>query len=245
MNIDKANSNVFTDTNISTPVAKQEKKEVDVEKKADVEKQDTPKDKIDIQGKEEWGAGSGIKRAWGGVKDWVHDNITGHDVGPNGEKSIFCVSSDYRSTHSDYAKAGAALGGAVGTGIGLLSGYSEVESDNIDLAWETKDIGDPKLTGYSHYASEDGHYERYYTGTDSDGNSMYSQRYVVDGYWHRFSPNIHYDKVGTYEVPKYNHANKWTPITAGFTGLVGGTILGGIVGFSVSMINKMIRNRMD
>ncbi|MCD4783408.1 MAG: hypothetical protein K8T10_06220 [Candidatus Eremiobacteraeota bacterium] len=239
MNIDKANSKGFTDINVSPPAAKR------TEKKADVEKQETPKDKIDIQGKEEWGVGSGIKRAWGGVKDWVHDNVTGHSVGPDGEKSVSRICSDYRSTHKDFAKAGAAVGGAVGTAVGLLEGYSEVKSDQVELAYESKDIGDPKLTGYSHYAQEDGHYERYYTGTDSEGNSQYSERYVVDGYWHRFSPNIRYDKVGSYKVPGYNHSNKWTPISAGFAGLVGGTILGGVLGFSVSMINKLVRNRVS
>jgi len=239
MNIDKANAKVYADTNVKAHASGK------IEKKDNTEKQATPKDMIDIHSKEEWGVGSGIKRAWGGVKKWVHNNITGDLESPDGKKSVARVYSDYRSTHKDFAKAGAAVGGAVGTAVGLIGGYSEVKSDNVELAWESKEIGDPKLTGYSHWVEEVGHTERDYCGTDSEGRAIYRDRYVVDGYWHRFSPDIHYDKVGSYEVPEYHHSNKWTPITAGFAGLVGGTILGGFLGFSVSMINKLIRNRMD
>jgi len=208
--------------------------------------QEGVKDKLDIgRGKESLGVKDGVKKVWRGFKNWISDNITGHYPTPEGKKSMARIFSDYGPDHKNFAMAGAAVGGATGTALGLIQGYQEVKEDNVSLAWRTRNIGDPKLEGYSHWAQEVGHTERDYAGTDSNGNSSCNERYVVDGYWHRFSPDIRYDKVGTYQTPEYHHTNKWTPITAGLAGLAGGVLIGGIVGFSISMANKLVRNRIN
>ncbi len=215
---------------------------------------DKPEEKVsseeqDIKDKVEWGAGSGIKKGFQkigeGISNWVEENITGYHATPEGKKSLFKIVGDYGDDHKRMATAAACAGGAIGTGVGLWTGLQEVKTDDVKLAWNSNDINDPKLTGYSHYAHEVGHTEREYVGTDSEGNSEYRDRYVVDGYWHRYSPDIRYDKVGTYNTPGYDHTNKWTPITAGFAGLISGTILGGAMGFVVSVANKLVRNRME
>ena len=243
MEINKTTPALYTNANkkttgIKTPV---EKKTVTEEKGI--------KDKVHIgEDKTEWGIGGSIKKGFkkvcDGIGNWVEENITGDRTTAEGKKSLFKVVGDYGDDHKRMAVAGACTGGAIGTGVGLWTGRQEVKSDQVDLTWRTRDIKDPKLTGYSHWTQEVGHYERDYAGTDSEGNAQYTERYVVDGYWHNFSPDIHYDKVGTYQTPEYAHTNKWTPITAGFTGLVGGSIIGGIVGFTVSVANKLVRNRL-
>ena len=220
------------------------------EEKAPVSDEQSIKDKVKIgSDKEEWGAGSSIKKGFKkigeGISNWVEENITGSYATPEGKKSLFKVVEDYGDDHKKMAAAAACAGGAIGTGVGLWTGLQEVKTDKVQLAWSSNDIKDPKLTGYSHWAHEVGHTERDYAGTDSEGNAIYNERYVVDGYWHRYSPDIRYDKVGTYNTPGYDHTNKWTPITAGLTGLVTGTIMGGAIGFVVSVANKLVRNRME
>lgn len=220
------------------------------EEKTPVNPEPSVKDRVKISSDKEksesgFSIKKGFKKIGEGISNWVEDNITGSYATPEGKKSLFKVVGDYRGDHKRMAAAAACAGGAVGTGVGLWTGLQEVKTDKVELAWSSKDIRDPKLTGYSHWAHEVGHTERDYAGTDSEGRAVYTERYVVDGYWHRYSPDIRYDKVGTYNTPGYDHTNKWTPITAGFAGLVSGTLLGGALGFVVSVANKLVRNRME
>ncbi|MCE1246508.1 MAG: hypothetical protein LWY06_07690 [Firmicutes bacterium] len=228
MNIDKTNVRLYTDYS-SAPKT--------LSGTTASEKPAQRGDGVDL-GKDE----GGLKGAWQDVKDWVNANITGDDVGPGGKKSVARIVSDYSPAHKQMAAAGASAGGAIGAAIGLASGHSEITNDKAEVKWHSHDVQDQKLVGFTHWSHEVGHTERDYVGTDKDGNAQYNERYVVDGYQHTFSPDIKYTTVGSYSTPAYEHSNGWTHITAGLAGLAGGALFGGVIGFTISVINKTIRN---
>lgn len=173
------------------------------------------------------------------IDNWIKRNITGSSR----DGGIYKNHVDYTRQHKRYAAAGAAAGGAVGCAAGMFVGYEDMKTDNPEIVWREHDIRDPRMDGFTHWVQEDGHYESDYIGTDSEGNAQYIERYVVDGYWHHYSPRINYTKVGSYSTPSYEHSSKWTPLTGGLLGLVGGTIIGGITGLVTSLIHRAIKER--
>lgn len=108
--------------------------------------------------------------------------------------------------------------------MGGAAGYLNSTRDQVSEIWVTRNIADPKLTGYTHYHREDTHTETYYTTethyeTDSDGNTVsrteeVPHHYEVhDGWYHRYSPDIRWDKVGEYQEPTLQHSR-----SVGFVG---------------------------
>lgn len=209
-----------------------------VEKKAS--ENETAVDQVSVGGNDDKQGGMSGK-----IRNWIRNNITGGEKAEKREKLTFGeILSDYGDTHADFAKAGVGIGGAAGVAIGLIAGRNEVKTDNVELVWKNHDVKDPTMEGYYHNVSEVGHYIDVPNGVDSDGNTTYRSEYVVDGYQHRYTPEIRYDKVGSYTSPEFEHSNKWTPITGALAGLAGGAVVGGITGFIISVANKTVRNMM-
>ncbi|MFH0802733.1 MAG: hypothetical protein V2A78_10180 [bacterium] len=212
------------------------------------DKEDAPADLALLGGKKEK---PGIMDK---AKLWVKSNVTGEADGHS--RSV----SDYEDKTGLIVGAGAGIGGAVGTAVGAYAGYQEAKNDTAQIEWKTRDINDPKLTGYDHHVYEDGHYEhdlvgyetvREQVGYDDNNNPIYSERqepiyndrWEVDGYWHRFSPDIDEKKVGSYQTPEYKHSSWLNPITGALVGLVGGSAIGAGIGLVVSVINKAVKGK--
>jgi hypothetical protein len=190
------------------------------------EKEDAPADLALLGGRKEK---PGIMER---ARVWVKSNVTGE---ANGQSRAV---SDYEDRTGLIVGAGAGLGGAVGTAVGAYAGYQEARTDTAKIEWQSRDISDPKLTGYDHSVYEDGHWDRDLVGYDKDDNPIYNERWEVDGYWHRFSPDIDEKKVGSYQTPEYKHSSWLNPITGALVGLVGGSAVGAGIGLVVSVINK-------
>ncbi len=169
------------------------------------------------------------------IKTWIKKNITGKGV----------RIGDYGDQTTQFAILGASMGGAVGCAAGMYAGYKDIKTDTPQVEWRTHDITDPKLKGFTHYVVEDGHYEEEYIGTDSEGNPEYRERYVIDGYWHHYSSNIEYTKVGEYKTPHFKHTGKWTPLSGGLLGLIGGIAIGGIMGFITGVITRIVKEKIQ
>ncbi len=195
------------------------------------EKEETAKDVAVLKGKKD---SPGImKRA----KMWVKANVTGD------AKASEHPVSDYQDRTGLMVGAGAGIGGAVGTAVGAYAGMQEAKNDVAQVQWQKHDVNDPSLEGYTHHVYEDGHYEkelvgyqtvRDLTGYDENNNPIYSEHqepiyhehWEVDGYWHRFSPDINERKVGEYQTPEYEHSSWLNPISGALVGLLGGTAIG-------------------
>ncbi len=200
----------------------------------------------------------GDKKEKPGIMDraklWVKSNVTG-EKGVNSRQD-----SDYQDKTGLFVGAGAGLGGAVGTAVGAYAGYQEAKGDTARIEWKTRDVTDPSLVGYTHNVYEDGHYDqelvgyetvREVVGYDENNDPIYSERqkpiyhdhWEVDGYWHRFSPDIDEKKVGSYQTPEYKHSSWLNPITGALVGLVGGSAIGAGIGLVVSVINKAVKGK--
>lgn len=213
-----------------------------------------PKDTVEVTGKSDKGG------LLNGVKQWAKQNISGDGTAQAASRG---QNSDFGDNTALIAGAGAALGAAGGAVVGGLAGFKEQQADQVVKTLRSKDITDPKLTGYTRTVTEDGHYEEYQsgyepghyetvtTGTDKKGNPtteqrfveghpVYSDRWVVDGYWQRYYPDINDKKVGTYTVPEYQHSSGWTALTGALAGLAAGAALGGATGLIVGVVNKAL-----
>lgn len=160
------------------------------------------------------------------AKAWVKTNIAGETK--LSETSRSKVDADYGDKEALMVGIGAAGGAAVGTAVGVAAGIAE--SNVTSKEWVPHNIEDKKLVGYNHYVQENVHYDE-------------DEGWVVDGYWHRFVPDIDFKKVGEYQTPEYKHSSWLNPLTGGLVGLVGGTVVGGALGFVVSVINKAVHER--
>ncbi|MEQ8188419.1 MAG: hypothetical protein ABRQ39_10665 [Candidatus Eremiobacterota bacterium] len=159
---------------------------------------------------------------------------------------------------------GAAGGGAVGAVAGFAMGYENAAKDKVTENWQTHDIKDPKLEGWTHRDVEDGHYVAHeyvyyttesvsHTGYNSDGSSYtyYTSEnvrhtytyytYEHDGYWHRNDPTISWTKVGEWKTPHLEHSNSIGPLGGALIGLGAGAVGGGIIGAVCSHIFKVVK----
>jgi len=155
---------------------------------------------------------------------------------------------------------GAAGGGAVGAVAGFAMGYENAAKDKVTENWQTHDIKDPKMEGWTHRDVEDGHYVAheyvYYTTesvshTDSEGHTYYTSEnvrhtytyytYEHDGYWHRNDPTISWTKVGEWKTPHLEHSNSIGPLGGALIGLGAGAVGGGLIGAVCSHIFKVVK----
>ncbi|HPZ09916.1 MAG TPA: hypothetical protein PL110_17625 [Candidatus Eremiobacteraeota bacterium] len=159
---------------------------------------------------------------------------------------------------------GATGGGVIGTVAGYALGYENSIKDKVSETWQTHDIKDPELQGWTHRDIEDGHTEahHYYyyetvshTDYNSDGTSYtyYTTEercytyytYEHDGYWHRNDPNIQWTKVGQWQTPHLVHENSIGPLSGALIGLGTGAVGGGIIGAVCSHIFKLVRQHKN
>ena len=187
------------------------------------------------------------------VGNWIQKHIIGDS--PD-EKT--------RTQMNKMMAIGAAGGGAVGAVAGFAMGYENAAKDKVTENWQTHDIKDPKLEGWTNRDVEDGHYVAHeyvyyttesvsHTGYNSDGTSYtyytsesvrHSDTYYTyehDGYWHRNDPTISWTKVGEWKTPQLDHSNSIGPLGGALIGLGAGAVGGGIIGAVCSHIFKVVK----
>ncbi|MCL5036464.1 MAG: hypothetical protein M1269_05015 [Chloroflexi bacterium] len=213
--------------------------------KEKAEKTDAPKDRVEI----------GKKNIFSSAGSWVKANIIGETkAAKGGSKKAVKADKDFGDDRIGlYAGIGAAAGGAIGTGVGMATGYKEMSNDKISKVMADHDVNHPKLTGYDHTVSEDGHYETRVTGyetktsVDENGNTIITkepiteEHWVTDGYWHRFSPDIEQKVVGHYQTPEFKHSGWFDPLTGGLVGLAAGATVGAGLGAVIGVVDKLVR----
>ncbi|MBI2267130.1 MAG: hypothetical protein HYU64_18550 [Armatimonadetes bacterium] len=68
----------------------------------------------------------------------------------------------------------------------------------------------------------------------------------IHGYWHRFSPDIAWKKVGEYKVATgYSHSEGLDPVLGGFVGVMGGMAVGAGIGFVVNVAANALFSKLD
>jgi len=104
-------------------------------------------------------------------------------------------------------------------------------------------IKDPVLTGYSHYTSEDSHYDSVPVGTDDEGKTIYEEVEEIDGWWHRFSPDIKGNPTGyTYDKPDVSFYTGVNVFGRTMLGVIGGAMLGAVSsGLAAAAYNRAMR----
>lgn len=115
------------------------------------------------------------------------------------------------------------LSAAVGAAGGFAFGYKSAAGDEVKEVWESKDISHPTMTGYTETIRPDTYQEVRDCRRDKDGNEHCEYDTKVRGYWHEYSPDISWRKVGSYTRPTLQHTNTFGPVGAGLlTGAVAG-----------------------
>lgn len=132
-------------------------------------------------------------------------------------------------------------GGAVlGAAIGTYLGFQSQQGNQVQEQWRTHGIEHPHLTGYSHSAVPDYTRVCHTEGSGKDQHEVCHDR--LDGWWHRYSPNISWNQVGTYTAPEF-HNTRWAePLLGGFLGALGGGLLGLGVGVGVNAIQHSLQH---
>ncbi len=135
----------------------------------------------------------------------------------------------------------ATTGGAVlGAAVGTFLGFQSQGGNRVNEEWRTHGIRHPHLTGYSHSAVPD--YDRvcHYEGSGEERREVC--RDELDGWWHRYSPRIREDQVGTYTAPEF-HNSKWAePLLGGFLGALGGGLLGLGIGIGANALKHSLNH---
>jgi len=105
---------------------------------------------------------------------------------------------------------------------------------NYTITQKNNNINYQTLNGYYERVIEDSHT---HTETDSKGNTRTTKH--IDGYWHRFSPNISNTKIGEYQTPVVKFDNGG--INVGLRTLAGvgigagiGAVAGAITGAAIA-----------
>ena len=166
-----------------------------------------------------------------GFQRWLGENVVGRNGGDD-------YSSPGDPKQRDFALLGAATGALAGATIGTVTGFNAQSADSIKESWNQHGITHPYLTGYSHNAIPD--YDRvcHYEGSGENRHEVCHEE--LDGWWHRFSPRIRNDNVGTYSSPSFNHTKGWEPLLGGFLGAAGGALVGLGLGIGANALRNAI-----
>lgn len=131
-------------------------------------------------------------------------------------------------------------GAAVGAALGTYLGFRAQASNHVNEVWENRRITHPVLTGYSHSAVPD-----YRTDCRTEGYGENKREVCttsIEGWWHRYSPDIRHDQVGSYQAPTFRNSQWMEPLLGGFLGAVGGGLLGLGVGVGINALKRSLQD---
>ncbi len=131
-------------------------------------------------------------------------------------------------------------GAAVGAAVGTYVGFQSQSNNQVNEVWERRSITHPVLVGHSHSAIPD-----YDTDCHTEGygeNSREVCNTTLEGWWHRYSPDIRHDQVGSYEAPTFRNSQWMEPLLGGFLGAVGGGLIGLGVGVGINALKKTLQD---
>lgn len=167
-----------------------------------------------------------VKRATG----WVGDQVRGNDD--------YGTRQDNRMR--DYAVAGGAAGAVVGATIGTIKGFQSQAENEVKEVWEGRTIEHPELDGYRHRTVAD--VDRWCAKRDDDGDCT-DWDSEIDGWWHRYSPNVRSRVVGEFSEPTFKNQNFLEPLSGAFLGALGGGFVGVLAGVGAAALQNSLEDR--
>ena len=167
--------------------------------------------------------------------DWQEPNMVNENLGQ--------IPSDYY-TWSPYPEASGlrdvnVQNPVVENGKPVMHDVTKTYSDygKPVVTWKSHDITHKTLEGFDERITESTHTESEYLYTDEYGNEHYQDYEVVDGYWHTFSPDFGFEKLGSYQTPNVKFE---TGVNVGLNTAIGvgigagiGALAGGIAGAAI------------
>lgn len=152
---------------------------------------------------------------------WLGKQVTENDFGNGDQKT------------RDYALLGAGVGAVAGAVAGTVAGFNSQADNSIREVWVDRQVTHPEMRGYSHSVVPD------YSTTcveDSQGNENCVTE--LDGWWHRYDPNIRNRVVGGYQEPTFQNTKFFEPLLGGLLGAVGGGAVGLAAGIGLAALQK-------
>ncbi|MCA9780433.1 MAG: hypothetical protein KC800_27100, partial [Candidatus Eremiobacteraeota bacterium] len=140
----------------------------------------------------------------------------------------------------DYAVAGGAAGAVVGATIGTIKGFESQADNQVKEVWQERQISHPELKGYHHRTVAD--VDRWCEKRDDDGHCT-DWDSEIEGWWHRYSPNVRDRVVGNYTEPAFKNQNFLEPLSGAFLGALGGGVVGVLAGVGVAAIQNSLEDR--
>lgn len=128
------------------------------------------------------------------------------------------------------------IGGVIGAAAGAAIGYKSADGDQVKEQWVTESIDHPTMTGYTHTIDPDTYYEETNCHTNAQGQRECDQELRVRGYHHRYSENISWRQVGTYDRPTLVHTNPVGPVGGGALAV----LAGGVAGAGVRLLANVL-----
>lgn len=130
---------------------------------------------------------------------------------------------------------GAAL---VGGAVGAFLGFRAQANNRVNEVWQNHGIHHPRLVGHHHSAIPDYDRDCHYEGTGDNRREVCTE--TLEGWWHRYSPDIRNDRVGQYTAPEFQNSKWAEPLLGGFLGALGGGLLGLGIGVGVNALRHAI-----
>lgn len=140
----------------------------------------------------------------------------------------------------DVVVLGTTAGAVVGAAVGTYLGFRAQDTNQVNEQWKTHSIDHPSLQGWSHHTSA-----RYNEDCHTEGSGDNAHRVCdreLDGWWHRYSPNISERPVGSYRAPEFHNTKFMEPLLGGFLGAVGGGLLGLGIGVGVNALRHSLNH---
>lgn len=155
------------------------------------------------------------------VTRWLGRQVTENDFGSGDQKT------------RDYALVGASVGAVAGAVAGTVAGFNSQAGNSIEEVWVDRQVTHPEMRGYNHSVIPD-------YSTDCTKDSQGNEHCVteLDGWWHRYSPNIYHRVVGQFQEPTFQNTNFLEPLLGGFLGAVGGGAIGLAAGIGVAALQR-------
>lgn len=163
-----------------------------------------------------------------GWVSWLGQSVVGkNDFSQKDERS------------ANYAKLGGGVGAVVGATAGVIAGFHSQADNTVNESWEGRNITHPRMDGYHHSVSTDTHTE---CVTRDDQGLCTESKTVIDGWQHRYYPNIRERVVGNYQEPVFRNDKFLEPLKGGLIGAVGGGLVGVGVGLGIAALQRSIHD---